>query len=576
MRLTAFSVENYRSITTARKVPLAQYSLLIGANNEGKSNILHALALGMDVLANWTSTARRMPDGSIVRTAPRYSAFRSNLKYEWASDFPIGKQKSKSTAGQTKITLEFILDEAEREEFKDRIRSSLNGTLPIQIVFSQDGGVSLSVQKPGTGHLTLNKKSARIAEFVSRKIQFVYVPAIRTSASASRIISNLVEAEISKVEADPRYQEALATIEEIQNPVFNEIAKSIHRSIRGFLPNVKFVELRPKREARAMALRREVDILVDDGNLTRLDRKGDGVQSLAALALMRQSADHKTSGVSRIIAIEEPESHLHPRAVHELRSVIESLAEDNQIVLTSHSPLFVKVQDISNTVIVKDSRAQCARTVSEIREALGVRFSDNLQNAKVIVLVEGKDDIRSLSAIVSHISPVVSRALEDGVIVFDDLGGAGSLGQKASFYQAGACQIQCFIDDDRAGKAAVDKAIAAKALHIADINLSSLPGRIEAELEDLYDVTVYKDAFFEEFMVDVSQKIKGKQNLKWSDRMEVLFHQSGKPWSEQIKAEVKSWLSEYAEENCATIIRGATADALNSFITALERKIGEA
>ncbi|MGR3713740.1 MAG: AAA family ATPase [Shimia sp.] len=46
----SFSVENYRSITTARKIPLSDYSLLVGANNEGKSNILHALTLGMDAL----------------------------------------------------------------------------------------------------------------------------------------------------------------------------------------------------------------------------------------------------------------------------------------------------------------------------------------------------------------------------------------------------------------------------------------------------------------------------------------------------------------------------------------------
>lgn len=572
MRLSSFSVENYRSITTARKVPLSQYSLLVGANNEGKSNILHALALGMDVLANWTSSTRRMPDGTVLRK-PRFDYYRSSARYDWEIDFPVGKQKSSEKDKTTKITLEFILDDKEQQQFSNDIKSRLNGSLPIQITFAANGEASLLVQKPGRGQASLTKKSIRIAEFISKRLQFVYVPAIRTSHSASRIIQELVELRIASVEQNQRYQAALSTIEELQKPIFDEIEKSIKDSISRFLPNVKSVQLKPKREARAMALRREVEILVNDGNLTRLDRKGDGVQSLAALALMRQK-DEKPEGVSRIIAIEEPESHLHPRAVHELRSVIEGLAADNQIVLTSHSPLFVKVQDISNTVIVKNSKAQCARSVAEIRDALGVRFSDNLQNARVVALVEGVDDVRSLSAITQHKSEILRMAIEQGVLIFDHLGGASSLGQKAAFYQASACQVQCFVDNDKAGRSAVDKAISSQAITIADVNMSTIPGWAESELEDLYDARIYKDEFLQKFGVDVGAKLKGAKNVKWSDRVKAIFIEAGKPWSDDVKNQTKWWLSEFAKENCANIVRESTSGALANFIAATELKVG--
>lgn len=50
MKLSSFSVVNYRSITTARKIQTNNMTVLVGKNNEGKSNILRALTLAMDVM----------------------------------------------------------------------------------------------------------------------------------------------------------------------------------------------------------------------------------------------------------------------------------------------------------------------------------------------------------------------------------------------------------------------------------------------------------------------------------------------------------------------------------------------
>ena len=45
MRLLSFSVVNYRSITNARKIQTHNMTVLVGKNNEGKSNILRSLKL---------------------------------------------------------------------------------------------------------------------------------------------------------------------------------------------------------------------------------------------------------------------------------------------------------------------------------------------------------------------------------------------------------------------------------------------------------------------------------------------------------------------------------------------------
>ncbi len=50
MQLSYISIENYRSITNAHKIEPSNLTVLVGKNNEGKSNIVKAIALCMDIL----------------------------------------------------------------------------------------------------------------------------------------------------------------------------------------------------------------------------------------------------------------------------------------------------------------------------------------------------------------------------------------------------------------------------------------------------------------------------------------------------------------------------------------------
>ncbi len=47
MKLVEFSVTNFRSITKAHKINLQDMTVLVGKNNEGKSNLLTALNIAM-------------------------------------------------------------------------------------------------------------------------------------------------------------------------------------------------------------------------------------------------------------------------------------------------------------------------------------------------------------------------------------------------------------------------------------------------------------------------------------------------------------------------------------------------
>ncbi|UWR45373.1 ATP-dependent nuclease [Phaeobacter inhibens] len=573
MKLVSFSVENFRSITTARKIPLSSYSLLVGANNEGKSNILHALTIAMNALVDWHRQVKRTSDGRVIRSNPTtLRRINRNGGFDWATDYPIGKQAKATKNSKTNIILEFELSEEEIDAFRNDIKSSLNGTLPLLVSFGKND-VEVTVKKPGRGQASLTKKSTRIANFVSERIRFEYIPAIRTAQSAERVISNLVGRELAQLEDNPEYSEALRKIDELQAPIFQILSDTIQTTVSNFLPSVKSVDLKVQKEARYRSLRRDVEIIVDDGQLTPLKRKGDGVQSLVALALMRHASDQNTSNLSTVVAIEEPESHLHPHAVHELRSVIEALSEKNQIVLTSHSPLFVDPRNLKNTVIVRASKAVCATHVQQVREALGVRFSDNLENARVVLLVEGSDDALALHSILRERSDVIDEGIKNGLITIDHLGGASALRSKASFYTVGACMVQCFIDDDAAGRAGAKRAVDDKALKIRDINLCSVPSLEESEIEDLYDKNIYADSFKSQFGVNPKMKVMGKKRQKWSSVVERQFTQSGKPWNDETKLEVKNWMARFAADHPKEIINEALSGPLDSFIETIESKL---
>ena len=181
----------------------------------------------------------------------------------------------------------------------------------------------------------------------------------------------------------------------MQQPLLDRLSEGIKDTLKEFLPNVKQVRVSIPQEVRYRALR-SCEIVVDDGTPTHLARKGDGIQSLAALSLMRQTAGGTATGKQLILAIEEPESHLHPNAIHQLKAVLNEIARTNQVIMTTHCPLFVDRATIKSNIIVHHNKATAAKSVREIRGILGVRASDNLQHAELILVVEGEDDRRAM------------------------------------------------------------------------------------------------------------------------------------------------------------------------------------
>lgn len=559
MRLAFFSVTNYRSIIGTHRIPIGDIAVLLGKNNEGKSNILRALAISMKMLTNHGTRLRSIRTGG--------SSDRD--RFLWNRDFPISLQGRKSGL-ESKFRLEFSLDDDEVNEFREAIKSNLNGILPIEIKIGKTNEHDIHVPKKGPGGNTLSSKSAKIAQYIAAKIEFNYIPAVRTEEHAEEVVQEMLADELAKLESEPSYIAALQAIADLQEPILKRIGNSIKQSLNEFLPSISNVYVQVPPAARRSALRSQCRVEIDDGTRTLLEYKGDGVKSLAVLGLLR--AKRRSLGAASIIAIEEPESHLHPGAIHSLREAILNLVPENQVVLTTHCPLFADRDQIARNILVDANSAKPAKTIASIRELLGIRSSDNLVNASHVLVVEGNEDVIALKALLPTLSSIIGTAMKQNLLVIEGLAGAGNLSYKLNMLSNALCSGHVLLDHDAAGRLGYEKAERDGLLKIADLTLVICKGMQNSELEDCFNVDVYADEIMNKFGVDFkSTSFRG--NEKWSDRAKKSFEKSAKPWGDRIKSQLKDTVARAVAKSPSTALNAHKRTSIDALVSALEAKL---
>lgn len=558
MQLVQFSATNYRSITAAHRITFKNITVLIGRNNEGKSNLLRALEAAMNLLKQHASASP-----SLNR---RFNLV--DAAYVWQRDFPIQFQ-SRRTSTQTILKLDFHLDDDECRQFKAEIGSSINGSLPLEIKIGKDQEPQIRLVKSGKNTTALAAKSAKIARFVGKRIHFNYIPAVRTDNTTIELIRGLLSQELRTLESDPRYVDALATIAELQRPVLDDLASRVHIPLQEFLPSIKSVALEISESSRRFSLRRDVSVMINDGTPTLLEYKGDGVKSLAALGLLK--SQNAPTGAS-ILAIEEPESHLHPAAIHQVNEIIQSIAQTSQVIVTTHNPLFVDRENIKSNVIVTNGGATPAKNIAAIRDILGIKASDNLTHANYALVVEGEADAIALRALLPVLSEKIGKALKNNMLIVEPIGGAGNLSYKLSLLRNSLCAVHTLLDGDLAGKSAYAKAENDSMISVANCTFINCNGMIEAEFEDCLNIDIYRNVILSEQGVELSvAKFRGK--AKWSDRMRTTFLDQGKLFSDELLMKAKYLVAVATAKNPRDALNEHKRNSIDAMVRGLERMI---
>ena len=537
MQLVNFSVTNYRSITKAHKINLQNITVLVGRNNEGKSNILMALNVAMETMmqhANHANVHERL--------------------YDWQRDFPVQLQQRKNN-----------LDSVFRLNFRS------NEDIPIELKYGRDNRAKITVPKKGSS--SFNDKSEKVTAFICERIAINYIQAVRTEDMAMDVIHKLISTELSKLYDNEEYKSAEQTIYNLQEAVYNDIANRILAPLQEFLPQLTNVEIRSRgRRLVWRGFRNDVDVILNDGTPTSILYKGDGIKSLVSLAILKES---KNEIGASIIAIEEPESHLHPEAIHSLVNVIKGISENHQVIITTHNPLFVQRNNISNNIIVDHGTAKPAKNIKEIRELLGVLPEDNLINASHVLVVEGEDDKIALNKILSSLSPTIKDALIKNKLVIQPLAGATNLNYELSRLRSYVCRYFVFLDADEAGYDAAEKAIEKGLLSESDVKYSICNGNNISEFEDCLKKDFYIEAIRNKFSVDLGVT-SFRNSKKWSDRVKAVFLSQGQRWTDTVEKKVKMEVAKLIPvEDADSVLDEHKRGSIDALVNALENMLSQ-
>lgn len=561
MRVNSISVSRYRSINEATKVPLGDFTALTGKNNAGKSNFLRALQIGFAAIQDGTTTGIRL---------------RRDIGYKWRRDFPVSIREKDSGRKDTTIRITFHLTDGEVEDFVEQFSVNISPELQVEVTINRLDAASVKVLKQGPAAKRLNSEIPGICQFINDRINFLYIPAVRTEKDAERIIGRLIQRKIAVTLRGPDFDAALKQVDSVINPLVAGIESDISNTLQTFLPEMKSARIDRGRfgdlkETIVRSIASSLSLNIDDGVDTSLEFKGDGVKSIVAIALFRHGAP---SSGSSLLAIEEPEVHLHAGAIREIKRVITEIAAGSQVVISTHSPAFVARDDPRQNIIVDGGSVRPAKNVREIRELMGMRASDNLMHADLALVVEGPSDHVLMSKVFQQVAPDLYGALQTGSLAFESIGGAGKFTYKATTLKREIVPFHAILDRDASGIAAVQAGVDAGLIDHTDYTLLAIPGLNESELEDLFDPSSYESAFTKYGITLGRAGLPGRE--KWSDRAQKKFLAEGKLWSAAIKAELKDRVADAVSIYDGDVVGGHKLGIVQSIATAIRDKLESA
>ena len=292
-----------------------------------------------------------------------------------------------------------------------------------------------------------------------------------------------------------------------------------------------------------------------------------------------------------IILIEEPESHLHPKAIHGIRQVLIDLSQKYQIIASSHSQLLIDKLNVRNNILVQKGGAEHATDIRKIRDVLGVQVTHNLDAENFVILLEGLSDIRFLEKILTEKSKYYTQLKHRGRVILDNLQGCSKATYKASLYKNLLLEVFLILDSDTEGLASLKEVITKGILTQSETLKIAVPGMSNSELEDLayppievikdafyeledlIDYNYYKDIIFNNFSVNIDNSDFKNLNKPWSDRIKKEFTKCGQTWDENVEKLLKEKVADIVVEHGYSCILNVRRPFIDNLINVIDSKL---
>lgn len=418
--LKRIHIKNFRSIVDAT-IELDDFNFFVGKNDSGKSNVLKAINL----------------------------FFNERTDYDTPFNFAVDYSKfAKRSIHQAKEIM-IALDVQMPATFKD------GGIKTWTKIWRKEGLYSDNA-------IELFSRGTKGTTFLSR-IKYMYVPAIKSADYFKYLLSQVY---------DSMTEVADSALKDLNKKYSSELQEITH-GLSENLQNVLHMRSDIQMPRELSTLFKDLSFSTTDKFVKNVDlnQRGDGIKARhipSILNFMQENMEENraknTVSYNFIWGFEEPENGVEYSLCYEMAEELYDYRKKCQLLITTHSPAIYAIKNRDATrcyyVSKKESGATAYDTdisVDEINQKIGLmpliapylmeqktKYDDelkNLENAieklqeeykqateQIVILAEGKTDIKHLKAAFSHIddphgilSKISYYDFENQVLGADDL-----------------------------------------------------------------------------------------------------------------------------------------------------------
>lgn len=468
MDIGKLRIKNYRSYEDSGLISIDEKMILLGENNAGKSNILRAIDMFLDISPTKPHEIkdfhreRTEEDIEIEMWFDNLSEKETEIFNDYISEgelyvktiYPFNEDK------KTVVKKKFIVKKSVPaiDEFRNLDKSAdkmkeiykeHEDKLEEHRIEDWSGNLYKNEIKPtiknylNSGDAEYEEEEVKNPSGIKKKLrknlpEFQYFEASRsideeTKTSTNALLGRLLSDTFDSVPEDQKQsiRDALGDIDRQLNEEdkFEEI-KNLEDDIKDKLnQQVPISDLNLEISVPDLdTILENVDISVKDGVETDIENMGAGLHTSFILACLWQLSEQEGSGEDVIFGLEEPENDLHPHAERHLYDTLDKLADkEYQVFLSTHSAFLIDTEDVFDAIRVENEGKKSAINTAEQSEFSNgeitkIKSKINPKNnemffSKAVLLVEGESEQRVL--------PILNSMLHesnDGVYAFDRLG----------------------------------------------------------------------------------------------------------------------------------------------------------
>ncbi len=521
MIISNISVTNFKGLKDI-DVPLSQFSCIIGENNAGKSTFMQALLLFLkgnklspndDYYDNSKDVLITVEFSNISEDELESigEVHRDKLKKYISNDGKLILARRYGNDGKSSLRnigyfpkLQKFTKEKIDETFKGKKGKDISDTLQIFYHEVDTNGKNISTQANAKELIEQYIEQMPLSEKELKDIALesgfdntitaffpepIYIPAVKdlsddmktkegaTFGKLLNILLDVIEEDLQdekelfeklRKKLNRLYDEDGNVVSDDRVEKIKKVEETIQKNLNETFKNVSIELQIPQPEIKTILS--SASVIADDGVKSSVTNKGDGFKRAITFSILRsyvelahnhewQKEDSKKKNTDKFLFLfEEPELYLHPKAQNILFEALSLIAQKHQMLVTTHSPLFLAPDSTSTFIKIKkvvEETKPYAKAMSINLDTMGekdkfqlISFETSNQAffSNKIVLVEGDSEL----IVLPHIAKLLNQKYDfkNNSISLVKINGKGSFKRYKEFFEKFDIDVYLITDLD--------------------------------------------------------------------------------------------------------------------------------